>query len=115
LVALIILRSWTFAAYEQIELLVGKSADPEFLQRLTYIAMSHHPEILKVDTCRAFHVGSNLYVEIDIVLPPDMPLIKTHDIGESLQIKLEQIPEVERAWVHLDFEFRHKPEHKIVI
>jgi len=115
LVALIILRSWTFAAYEQIELLVGKSASPEFLQRLTYIAMSHHPEVLKVDTCRAFHVGANFYVEIDIVLPPEMQLIKTHDIGESLQIKLEQIPEVERAFVHIDFNFKHKPEHKLVI
>ncbi|GAM20725.1 hypothetical protein SAMD00019534_039000, partial [Acytostelium subglobosum LB1] len=112
LVAAIILRSWTSQAYEQIELLVGKSASPEFLQRLTYIAVSHSPEVLKVDTCRAFHVGNNLFVEVDIVLPPNMPLIKTHDIGESLQIKLETLPEVERAFVHVDYEFRHKPEHK---
>ncbi|EFA77681.1 putative cation efflux pump [Heterostelium album PN500] len=112
IVALIILRSWTSEAYEQIELLVGKSASPEFLQRLTYIAVSHSPEILKVDTCRAFHVGNNLFVEVDIVLPENMPLIRTHDIGESLQIKLESLPEVERAFVHVDYEFRHKPEHK---
>eukprot|EP01133_Synstelium_polycarpum_P001363 gene1363-1563_t len=114
LVALIILRSWTSQAYEQIELLVGKSASPEFLQRLTYIALSHSPEVLKVDTCRAFHVGNNLFVEVDIVLPPNMPLLKTHDIGETLQVKLETLPEVERAFVHVDYEFRHKPEHKRV-
>ncbi|EGG23297.1 putative cation efflux pump [Cavenderia fasciculata] len=112
IVAFIILRSWTSQAYEQIQLLVGKSAPPEFLQRLTYIAMSHSPEVLKVDTCRAFHVGNNFFVEVDIVLPPDMPLQKSHDIGESLQIKLESLDEVERAFVHVDYEYEHRPEHK---
>jgi divalent metal cation (Fe/Co/Zn/Cd) transporter len=41
-----------------------------------------------------------------------MPLSKAHDIGEALQEKLEQLPEVERAFVHVDFEFTHRPEHK---
>jgi divalent metal cation (Fe/Co/Zn/Cd) transporter len=41
-----------------------------------------------------------------------MPLSQAHDIGESLQEKLEQLPEVERAFVHVDFEFTHRPEHK---
>ncbi|EGC33547.1 hypothetical protein DICPUDRAFT_36533 [Dictyostelium purpureum] len=111
-VALIILRSWVSEAYEQIGLLVGKTASPEFLQKLTYISLTHHPEVLQVDTCRAFHVGNNLYVEVDIVLPPNMPLVKTHDIGESLQEKIESLSEVDRAFVHVDYEYRHKPEHK---
>ncbi|KAF2076699.1 hypothetical protein CYY_002012 [Polysphondylium violaceum] len=111
IVALIILRSWTFEAYEQIQLLVGKSASPEILQKLTYIALTH-PEIEKVDTVRAFHVGNNLFVEVDIILDASMPLHKTHDIGESLQEKLESLPEVERAFVHVDYNDLHKPEHK---
>jgi len=113
IVALIILRSWTMTAYEQIGPLVGASAPPNLLNKFTYIALQHHPA-LKVDTCRAFHVGSNFFVEVDIVLPPEMRLVETHDIGESLQIKLERLPEVERAFVHVDYEFRHKPEHKSV-
>jgi hypothetical protein len=28
------------------------------------------------------------------------------------QIKLERLPEVARAYVHLDYEFDHAPEHK---
>ncbi|KAF2071134.1 hypothetical protein CYY_007540 [Polysphondylium violaceum] len=112
IVALIILRSWTSEAYEQIQLLVGKTASPEILQKLTYIAFTHSPEILKVDTCRAFYFGNNLFVEVDIVLPRDMPLHKTHDIGESLQEKLELLGEVERAFVHVDYDYKHKPEHK---
>ena len=37
-------------------------------------------------------------------------------IGEALQQKLEKFPEVERAFVHLDYEYEHNPniEHKVV-
>ncbi|KAL8524320.1 hypothetical protein ACS0TY_014050 [Phlomoides rotata] len=51
---------------------------------------------------------------VDIELPEDFPLIEAHAIGESLQIKIEQLPEVERAFVHLDYECDHKPEHTIL-
>ena len=36
-----------------------------------------------------------------------MPLYEAHDIGESLQHKLELLTEVDRAHVHLDFEIDH--------
>lgn len=44
------------------------------------------------------------------MLPPEMPLSESHDIGEALQIKLESLPNVERAFVHADYETSHKPE-----
>jgi len=51
--------------------------------------------------------------QVDIVLPPDMPLRQTHDIGESLQISLEALEDVERAFVHIDWEWEHNPwEHR---
>ena len=112
LIAALIFRSWASTGKEHIQQLVGKSADSEFLTHLTYIAMTHDERIQCVDTCRAYHAGTNFYVEVDIVLPPDMPLIEAHDIGESLQIKFESLPNVERAFVHLDYETDHKPEHK---
>jgi divalent metal cation (Fe/Co/Zn/Cd) transporter len=49
--------------------------------------------------------------QVDIELPEDMLLKEAHNIGETLQNKLEALPEVERAYVHLDFECSHKPEH----
>ncbi|CAG8804435.1 10473_t:CDS:2 [Gigaspora margarita] len=104
-IALFICRSWTSTAYEQIKLIVGKSADPGFLQRATYI-------VLQVDTCRAYHAGANLFVEVDIVMDRETPLWESHDIGESLQIKLEKLANVERAFVHVDYETSHRPEHQ---
>ncbi|RIB14643.1 cation efflux protein [Gigaspora rosea] len=112
IIALFICRSWTSTAYEQIKLIVGKSADPGFLQRATYIALTHHPKVLQVDTCRAYHAGANLFVEVDIVMDRETPLWESHDIGESLQIKLEKLANVERAFVHVDYETSHRPEHQ---
>jgi divalent metal cation (Fe/Co/Zn/Cd) transporter len=53
-------------------------------------------------------------VEVDVVLPHAMALKEAHDIGEGLQIKLERLPEVARAFVHLDYESTHAPEHKVM-
>ncbi|KAG0308329.1 hypothetical protein BGZ98_008311 [Dissophora globulifera] len=111
-VALIILRSWVWTAYEQVQLIVGKTADPAFLKKLTYIALTHHRKILQVDTCMAYHAGNNLFVEVDVVMAPDTPLIESHDISEGLQMKLEALPNVERAFVHVDYETSHAPEHR---
>lgn len=52
--------------------------------------------------------------QVDIELPEELPLKEAHAIGETLQIKIEKLPEVERAFVHLDFECDHKPEHSIL-
>jgi divalent metal cation (Fe/Co/Zn/Cd) transporter len=87
---------------------VGAGGVPE----LTYLIWNHHEEIRHIDTVRAYTFGTHYFVEADIVLPGAMPLSQAHDIGESLQEKLEELPEVERAFVHVDFEFTHRPEHK---
>ncbi|RKP27788.1 hypothetical protein SYNPS1DRAFT_12152 [Syncephalis pseudoplumigaleata] len=112
IVAVIILRSWTSTAFEQIQLIIGKAADPAFLQRVIYIAYTHHEAIREVDTAQAYHVGSNVYVEVDIVMDPETTLRYSHDVGESLQMKLESLPNVERAFVHVDYESEHVPEHR---
>jgi len=97
-------------------MLTGYTARPDFLKKLTWIAVNHHPKVTHVDTVRAFHFGSNFLVEVDIVLPADMTLMEAHDIGETLQRRLEQLNEVERAFVHVDHDVDHHPEseHKVV-
>ena len=78
--------------------------------------MDHHKKIEKVDTVRAFHFGHSFLVEVDIVLPPEMTLREAHDIAEPLQQKIESLINVERAFVHIDYEATHDPksEHKVV-
>ncbi|KAI8307645.1 hypothetical protein K4K61_003442 [Colletotrichum sp. SAR11_59] len=113
-IALLILFSWVANAFEQVWLLVGKSAPRDFLAKLTYMSMTHDTRILKVDTCRAYHAGQKYYVEIDIVMDESTPLKISHDVAQELQRKVEGLGDVERAFVHVDYEDQHniQTEHK---
>ncbi|KAJ6432727.1 hypothetical protein OIU84_019884 [Salix udensis] len=111
ILALYTIRTWSMTVLENVNSLVGKSATPDYLQKLTYLCWNHHEAIRHIDTVRAYTFGSHYFVEVDIVLPSSMPLQEAHDIGESLQEKLESLPDIERAFVHLDYEYTHKPEH----
>ncbi|CAN4105922.1 unnamed protein product [Withania somnifera] len=111
ILALYTIRTWSMTVLENVNSLVGKAAAPEYLQKLTYLCWNHHKTIKHIDTVKAYTFGSHYFVEVDIVLPADMHLQEAHDIGESLQEKLELLPEIERAFVHLDYEYSHKPEH----
>ncbi|RVW48629.1 Metal tolerance protein 4 [Vitis vinifera] len=107
------ITNWSQTVLENAVSLVGQSAAPEVLQKLTYLVI-RHPQVKRIDTVRAYTFGVLYFVEVDIELPEDLPLKEAHTIGETLQIKIERLPEVERAFVHLDFECDHKPEHSIL-
>ena len=64
--------------------------------------------------CRAYHAGQHYYVEVDIVMDEEAPLKVTHDVSQTLQRKLEGLADVERAYVHVDYENEHDiyEEHK---
>ncbi|CAM4891127.1 unnamed protein product [Rotaria socialis] len=116
LISFYIIFTWIRQANAQVKRLSGFTADPQFLSQITWITYHHSPLIEKIDTVRAFYFGTSFLVEVDIVLREDMMLKEAHDIGESLQKKIEELPEVERAFVHLDHEYSHCPgdEHKVV-
>ncbi len=106
-----------FSFSGQVRHLTGLAAEPSFLQRLTHVVYNYRPDVVtKIDSIQAVHLGTNLLVEVDVGLPGSMPLANAHDIGAELQCQLETIDDVERAFVHLDFEFAHMPacEHKII-
>ncbi|XP_057872395.1 metal tolerance protein 4 isoform X3 [Cryptomeria japonica] len=106
--------NWSITVFENAASLVGQTAPPEMLQKLTYMVLRHDNQIKRVDTVRAYTFGVLYFVEVDIELAEDLPLKVAHTIGETLQIKIESLPEVERAFVHLDFECDHKPEHSVL-
>eukprot|EP00002_Diphylleia_rotans_P024901 TRINITY_DN4918_c0_g1_i1.p1 TRINITY_DN4918_c0_g1~~TRINITY_DN4918_c0_g1_i1.p1 ORF type:complete len:544 (-),score=129.68 TRINITY_DN4918_c0_g1_i1:407-2038(-) len=106
-----IVWTWFNTGKDMVDLFIGKAAEPNFIQQLACVAFNHHPKISKIDTVRAFHFGSELIVEVDIVLPENTLLKESHAIGETLQMKLEKMPSVERAFVHVDHDWDHAPEH----
>ncbi|KAK4631409.1 Metal tolerance protein 3 [Fulvia fulva] len=102
---------WLRTAYQEFQLLIGVTADTAFLQHVTYISMTHDPRVTQLDTVRAWHSGPRLIIEVDIVMDRQLSLEETHDVAEELQTKLESLPDVERAYVHVDYETTHSPEH----
>ncbi|KAI1793071.1 CDF-like metal transporter [Ganoderma leucocontextum] len=107
-----VIIAWTRTIYRQFELLAGKSAPHDFIQLLIYKATTFSDEIEKVDTVRAYHSGPDYYVEVDVVMDANTPLWKAHDISQTLQDKFEVLPNVGRAFVHVDHETTHAPEHR---
>lgn len=102
---------WLRTAFAEFLLLVGVVASVETQQLITYVCCTHSPAIRQIDTVRVYHSGPRLIAEIDVVMDPQETLQETHDVAEDLQFKLESLPDVERAYVHVDFETSHKPEH----
>ncbi|KAJ5224576.1 uncharacterized protein N7469_008079 [Penicillium citrinum] len=111
ILSVIVSGLWLHSAYGEFQLLIGVTADTKMQQLITYIAMTHSPLITAIDTVRAYTSGPRLLVEVDIVMEANESLRATHDVAEELQIKLESLPDVERAYVHVDYETTHKPEH----
>ncbi|CAF4349271.1 unnamed protein product, partial [Adineta steineri] len=102
-ISLYIIFCWLKQLRSQVRNLSGYAAEPEFLQKITWLTLHHSQLIEKIDTVRAFHFGTQFLVDVEIILPETMSLKQAHDIGASLQESLENLPEVEIAYVHLDY------------
>lgn len=112
MIALYTISNWAKTVMDNVWSLIGKTAPPEYIAKLTYLCGNHDKEIKHIDTVRAYTFGFNYFVEVDIVVSEEMSLSQAHDIGETLQDKLEKLPEIERAFVHVDLNTTHKLEHK---
>uniref|UniRef100_A0A915PQH0 Cation efflux protein cytoplasmic domain-containing protein n=1 Tax=Setaria digitata TaxID=48799 RepID=A0A915PQH0_9BILA len=115
-VSIYIATTWFFTGKEHLSMLSGKSAEPEFINRIVKVCVEHDKRIDYIDTVYVYHFGTRFLVEVHIVMDPNMTLRESHDISEALQTNIESLMEVERAFVHCDYEYEHLPadEHKVV-
>lgn len=98
---------WLHTAFGEFMLLVGVSASVETQQLITYVCLTHSPDIEGIDTVRVYHSGPRLIAEVDVVMNAESTLRYTHDVAEELQMKIESLPDIERAYVHVDYEVRY--------
>ncbi|KAJ7695990.1 hypothetical protein B0H17DRAFT_1198311 [Mycena rosella] len=111
IISLALIIVWGRTLYRQF-LLAGVAGPIEFQQFVIYKAMMFADGIKQIDSCTVYHAGPDYVVELDIVMEADTPLWKAHDLSQTLQDKIEQMPNVGRAFVHVDHEISHKPEHR---
>jgi divalent metal cation (Fe/Co/Zn/Cd) transporter len=113
--AAFVLVSWALNAFENGKMLTGAAAPPEIVRALTYLAAHHHPFIIAVEQVIAFQIGPQYFAELHIIVPGHIRLEVAHWIGESLQLKVERVQGIERAWVHVDCEAHNENEHVLLM
>lgn len=111
-ISLYIIYSWFSTGKEQIEQLTGKVAPSEFIDEL-YETANNFDQKMEVDVVRAYHFGPKFLVELEVVLPKETVLFESHDLGMELQYEIESREEVERCFVHIDYESRPYDEHVV--
>ena len=74
------------------------------------MAETHDPAA-SLDLVRAYHFGPRFLVEIEIVMLPETPLRVSHDVGIMLQHKIERLEQVDRCFVHVDYQVREIDDH----
>lgn len=116
IVSLYILSTWMKTGFANIRILSGRTAEPEIINRVVKVCLDHKPKVNSLDTVFVYHFGMKYLVEVHVVLDKNVTLEKAHDISEPLQRKIERLSFVERAFVHVDYDTKHKPshEHKLV-
>eukprot|EP00562_Extubocellulus_spinifer_P035135 CAMPEP_0178684914 /NCGR_PEP_ID=MMETSP0699-20121125/3101_1 /TAXON_ID=265572 /ORGANISM="Extubocellulus spinifer, Strain CCMP396" /LENGTH=551 /DNA_ID=CAMNT_0020329627 /DNA_START=12 /DNA_END=1667 /DNA_ORIENTATION=- len=88
------------------------AATDDFIDEIMDIAANFDNKMI-VDVCRAYHFGPKFLVELEVVLPRDTLLQESHDLGMDLQYEIEAMEEVERCFVHIDYETRPYDEHVV--
>ena len=114
LISVYIIYSWALTGMEQLDLVIGKVADPDFLDLVREMSETHDPAAT-LDQIRAYHFGPRFLVEIEIVMQPETPLRESHDVGIVLQHKIERLEQVERCFVHVDYQERDVDDHDIEV
>lgn len=76
----------------------GKSASPDQVTRVLYLVTRFNP-VLEIADVECYHIGDDLIVEVDVILPQGSTLHFAHDVGETIQCCLESLEGVLRAYV----------------
>ncbi|GAA5822040.1 hypothetical protein JCM5353_006209 [Sporobolomyces roseus] len=114
IISFILIFVWGNTIRTHFYYLAGAAAPLEFQQLVIYKAMTFAQQIEAIDTCVVYHNGPRYVVEVDLVMSGETPLRVAHDVSQALQDKLEEMPQVDRAFVHVDHETSHSPEHRKV-
>lgn len=110
LISFYIVYSWVSLGKEQVDMLVGKKADDNFVKAIEEIADTYR-EVMTLDKLTAYYFGPKFLVELEMVMPEDTLLRDSHDAGIRLQHSVEKLELVERCFVHIDYCRRELDDH----
>jgi cation diffusion facilitator family transporter len=101
LVAIWIFRAAYRAAAENFGFLTGAGAPEDLRQQIVDIAQDV-PGVLSVHHTMTEYVGPHLVVDMHVNVDGKKSLNETHAISDEIIHRLEALPEVDRAYVHIE-------------
>jgi divalent metal cation (Fe/Co/Zn/Cd) transporter len=103
ILSLYIIYDWAGTAFENVTRLSGSAVGDRIQRKLTFLAYRFSPIVDGFKTITAYHAGDGVWVEVDVLMDPNTKVMKAHDISETLQYCYEGLPEVDRAFVSVDY------------
>jgi cation diffusion facilitator family transporter len=101
LVAMFIFKSGYEVARENVDYLMGRSATKEFDEKLKKITMNIEG-VKGINDLRSHYVGNKFHVEIHVEVDKNIVTSESHDIGNLVRRIIEDMDEVQKAFVHID-------------
>lgn len=101
IVAMFIFKTGYEVAKENIDYLMGKSADDHFIIDIANIALKIKG-VKGFNDVRSHYVGDKFHVEIHIEVEKDIPTEESHDIGKKVKYAIEELEEIQQVFVHID-------------
>lgn len=101
LVALWIFRAAFGAAKENLGYLTGAGASEELRDEIVRVAEGV-PGVLRVHHTMTEYVGPSLVVDLHVNVKGTTQLKVVHQISDEITHRLEELPEIDRAYVHVE-------------
>lgn len=94
-----------FSGYEvgksNIDFLIGKSPNKKTIEQIKKTALKVKG-VKGLNDVRAHYVGNYVHVEVHIEVNKKFSMTKAHTIGKKVQDKLEGLPSINKAFIHID-------------
>ena len=101
IIGMAIIFSGIMIAKDNIDYLMGKAPSNALLKKIRDTACSVEG-VKGTNTINAHYVGNVVDVELHIEVGGDTHTKKSHDIAKEVGKRLEQLPDIHRAFIHVD-------------
>ena len=101
IIALIIFRTGYMLTKENIDYLMGKSADRKLILDIASSAMKIEG-VKGFNELRSYYVGNKFHVEIHIEVDKSMSTEMSHDVGVNVRNAILNLEEIQKVFVHID-------------
>ncbi|CAE6502101.1 unnamed protein product [Rhizoctonia solani] len=109
ILSLYIIIEWTETLMLNFRQLSGRAADPDEYRRMLYLITRFTTP--KVSYLEVYHAGTELICEADVQFPKETSFEDVHNVAEAIQVALECLEDVNRAYIHADFTVLNPASH----